>query len=305
MRDLFQSAVLGWKSYTENGKYAALLLAVLLVFWMWQRIGGGKRRKISDAPLELMVYTTLVTAACICPVTAVFLLLYQTRFYQYVWIWSIVPITAVIAAGGSVFLGKLWEDDSGAGKKDTLRAVILTAVAAVLLFFCGSMGQQEWSDAEKGSERVGIEAVIRSLAEETEGEICLWAPREVMACARSCNGEIRLLYGRDMWDAALGAYSYEVYDEKRQELYRWMSHAEAFGTLQGTVEVLSEDAEGRVLSAKRPVDGKVCIQDAIDMGANCILLPGNMQAEDLEQIESLFSVEAEELGGYLLLRAAR
>lgn len=318
MRELLKNAWFGWERYAQNGKFVAFLLVVLLIFWIsWLSEAEGRKASGASAGLRsvrkrgpqtilgLLVYTSLMTAACICPVTAVCLMLYQTRFYNYEWIWSLVPVTAVIAAGGSVLLDKMWEDYTYPKKNRYLRAAAFTAAVVALFFFGGSMGQWSWYDDVTGDGRAQVEVVLEQMVAEQAGEeIFLWAPKEVMACARAYSGEIRLLYGRDMWDAALGAYTYEVYDETRQELYQWMSQAEVFGTLVGTVDVLFENEAGEVRSVKKPVNGTVCIQNALDMGANYILLPGNMQEEDLEQIERTFAVEAEELGGYIWLRSA-
>ncbi|MCH5342409.1 MAG: hypothetical protein J1E64_00110 [Acetatifactor sp.] len=302
MRELFRNAWLGWGRYTENGKFAALLLAVLLIFWLLQRAAFGDHKKF----LGLMVYTSFMTVACICPVTAVCFMLYQTRFYDYEWIWSLVPVTAVIAAGGTVFLEKIWEDYSHPKEKRYFRASLFTAALVLLIFFSGSLDQKVWNDGVTGSERAQVEAVLeRLMTEQDEEGLCLWAPREVLECARAYSGEIFLLYGRDMWDGALGAYTYEVYDETRRELYLWMDHAEESGSLVGIVEVLTVDEAGEQHNGEKQLDGIVCIQDAINMGANRILLPGNMQEEDLEQIEKALSVEAEELGGYILLRLGK
>ena len=307
MRELLGNAWLGWGRYTENGKFAALLLAVLLGFWfLYFAKSDGQKAASRDFHLGLMAYTSLMTAVCICPVTAVCLMLYQTRFYDYEWIWSLVPMTAVIAAGGSVFLGKIWENYSYPKIKRYLQATLLTAAVVLLIFFSGSLGRKVWDNditrGERARVRAQVEVITAHLvAEQTAGEICLWAPDEVLTYARAYSGEIRLLYGRDMWDGALGAYTYEVYDVTRQELYRWMSLAEETGSLVGTVEVSAVDETGVQQTAEKQLDGMVCIQNAIDLGASCIVLPGNMQEEDLGQIRRSFPVYVEKLGDYILL----
>ena len=95
MMTLLKSATNGWLDYTQHGKYAALLLAAILYlgYCLWKSKAarnGGKQ------PL-FYLYEVLITLACICPVTAVILMKYQTAFYSYVWIWTAVPQTALIA----------------------------------------------------------------------------------------------------------------------------------------------------------------------------------------------------------------
>ena len=95
MRELLRNAWLGWQNYTDDGKLAALLLAALLFLWL-------RNKKVSQK--GFLSYAVLMTACCIFPVTAVLLMLYQTKFYDYQWIWSLVPVTPVIAWGITEFL---------------------------------------------------------------------------------------------------------------------------------------------------------------------------------------------------------
>ena len=76
MMTLLKSATNGWLDYTQHGKYAALLLAAILYlgYCLWKSKAarnGGKQ------PL-FYLYAVLITLACICPVTAVILMKYQT-----------------------------------------------------------------------------------------------------------------------------------------------------------------------------------------------------------------------------------
>ena len=75
-------AWLGWKSFISNGKLAALLLAALIFLWY-------NRKQVER---KLLVYTSVMAVCCILPVTAVVLMGYQTKFYDYEWIWSLVPL---------------------------------------------------------------------------------------------------------------------------------------------------------------------------------------------------------------------
>ena len=108
MMTLLKSATNGWLDYTQQGKYAALLLAAILYlgYCLWKSKAarnGGKQ------PL-FYLYAVLITLACICPVTVVILMKYQTAFYSYVWIWTAVPQTALIAWACTEFLYTLWRE---------------------------------------------------------------------------------------------------------------------------------------------------------------------------------------------------
>ena len=112
MMTLLQSALTGWTDYTQHGKFAALLLLAIL-YLGFVLYGSGKEANASGAEKarkRLYLYGALVTFGCICPVTALILLKYQTAFYSYVWIWAAVPQTALIAWAATDFLCNLLKE---------------------------------------------------------------------------------------------------------------------------------------------------------------------------------------------------
>ena len=102
MSELIQNAQLGWQEYTENGKMVALFLLALVIFWF------GKREKW-EKHKALFQYSTLVAVFCIYPLTAALLMLYQTRFYDYEWIWNVAPITLVVSLTITLLLTEIRE----------------------------------------------------------------------------------------------------------------------------------------------------------------------------------------------------
>ena len=190
---LLKAAWEGWQNYIDTGKYAALLLVVLLFLWF----GNVKKQQ-----RVLTIYTTLLVVCCVCPLSAVCLMLYQTRFYDYEWIWNYVPVTIMLAYGGVVFLAERWEcykrEHKGSGKAHLWQHVGLCAMVAALIFLCGSMGRnvlangegeqyRTLSDAQSraNTQRILFE-VIEGSHEYAEGQdICLWAPKDIMAAARA------------------------------------------------------------------------------------------------------------------------
>jgi len=258
-----QNAWQGWESYIERGRLAALLLAVLLFLWYGRKWVEQK---------SLLIYTSVMTACCIFPVTAALLMNYQTKFYDYIWIWSLVPAMAVTAYGGTVFLEERWEGFKASGWRGGIPAVLLL-LAAVLL--SGGLGRQAWDWKAQRAERQQAYAVLGQLLEAVpEGEICLWAPREVMEYAREMDGRIRLPYGRDMWDASLKGYSYDVYGEELTALCRWMERAEDTAAV------------------------KDCVQQAQAVGVNCVLLPEDTGMNTVREMEKALHINARLLEDY-------
>ena len=271
MIQLLQRASLGWREYTANGKLAAALLAVLLFLWF-----AGKGRE----QVSFLVYASVTTACCILPVTAVLPMLYQTAAYDYVWIWSLVPVTAMTAYGITVFLGEYWKDFEGAQWKKGLPVALFTLCAAL---FCGSMGREVWDRDRERAEREKAYLVMEQIAEERGGMgLYLWAPREILEYAREADAGCRLLYGRNMWDQALGAYTYDAYDERKVFMYRWM-------------EEMGEAREAEHLGSLDAV-----VESVLDFGIDCILLPGNALPETVERMEGGLGTKARQLGDYLL-----
>jgi len=255
MSELIRNARLGWLDYTENGKMVALFLLALVIFWF------GRREKWEKYH-ALFKCCTFIAVCCICPITAVLLMLYQTKFYDYRWIWNLVPITLVI----SLALTLLWSEI----KEKKGKRIILTLSILGILYCSGSMGYKVWDAGQENVQQKKTSEILAVITDNgTQNDIILWAPQGIMTYARALNGEICLPYGRNMWDPALNAYSYDTYGEQEQELYQWMCQVEETG--EGDVE---------------------CMKIASELGVNHILLPGNMNEELLQQIEEYWGIEA-------------
>ena len=142
MMTLLQSALTGWTDYTQHGKFAALLLLAIL-YLGFVLYGSGKEANASGAekaPKRLYHYGALLTFGCICPVTALILLKYQTAFYSYVWIWAAVPQTALIAWAATDFLCNLLKEKS---LRNGMAALILLGI-----LFLGGNPVSEWTVAQ-------------------------------------------------------------------------------------------------------------------------------------------------------------
>ncbi|MCM1192287.1 MAG: hypothetical protein NC123_06575 [Butyrivibrio sp.] len=265
MAELLENTWQGWLNFNRAGKLAGALLISLLFLWIYYKKVQQKK---------FLIYTTAVTLFCILPVTAALLQLYQTRFYDYKWIWSIVPVTAGTGYAATLFMTEFLQKES---RKRRLGAAALLAAGLV---FCGGMGTNPHEVCGRQGERQQAERLLANLQERMQGrEICLWAPRSVAEYARACDGGIQLLYGRDMWDSDLTAYSYEKYPGGYYDLYRWME-AEA----------------GEVT-----VPDIYCAETAVSEGVNCILIPEDRPEETIECFQELLGVQAEKLEGYYLL----
>lgn len=244
MWELMERAWNGWKSYTDGGKLAALVIAAVIYLLLGFKSKGPRGR--------LTIYAGIMILVCICPVTAAVMMQYQTAFYDYQWIWSMVPVTAVIALGGTIFLTEQWK--SGNGWRSWGYNLIVTAVSVAILLLCGGLGKGSVDHLQAETDRVHGQAVLNRVQQQCDKDVCLWAPADILEYAR-LDGEMELLYGRNMWDVALNAYSYDTYSAEEVELYQWMERLDDWAIEISVAEVEEYTQRGFVA------------------GAECILLP--------------------------------
>ena len=276
MQELIRNAWAGWLQYTGNGKYAVLLLGLLL--WTGYLHCRGQAGDGTEGRSVLQRYTAVTVLLAVCPLTAAIWMLYQTRFYDYIWIWSAVPVTGFIAVEAAGWFVKLTEDK---GKEAGRRLCGAVLCSLALLWLCGSMGESKvsgmWTAANRriAESPLGThgdwekqDGIWREGSEWTASmqEWCVWAPAQELAHIREQNGSIRLLYGRNMWEGALNGYSYDTYDEDIISLYEWME------------ELAVPVDEGVALPEPEKDEAMQYLRMAIERGVNCIVLPGQQAA---------------------------
>ncbi|WP_251207515.1 hypothetical protein [Acetatifactor aquisgranensis] len=277
MTELLQNASLRWVGYKGSGKIVALLLAVLLFWWFAEK---EKKQR------ALLLYTTVAAACCIVPVTAAFLMLYQTKFYDYEWIWSMVPVTAVTAYGLTLFLAGHWKEAQGNWR----RGLPVTLLLLMAMLFCGDLGGDMEARAETNAEKDEAYEVVGMLSERWSREdICLLAPQRILEYAREADGRLRLAYGRNMWDPWLNAYAYDTYDGKAEDLCQWMAWAEQ----ASWIWMPEADKEEMLDTLEKQVE------TAVEMGVNCLLLPAGIPSDMSERIEKAMGAEVQTLGDYV------
>lgn len=298
MWELMRNAWLGWQNFTDHGKLPALLLAALLFLWFGcSEKGKSTGAKRQDSRFVFLLYTCAMVICCICPLTAAVLMKYQTRFYDYQWVWSAVPMTVTIALAGTLFWTGLTEQPAkrkGGGWK----IVGITLLSLSVIYLCGPMGDETWQPDAEADKREETAKVLEVLTENGQNrDIMLWAPQSIMEYTRALDGHVLLPYGRNMWDKSLGAYSYDTYGRTERMLYQWMKNAEETG--EG-VSLFSDQEDGEA-AREREIRTSECMELARELGVNCILLPETIQPETLKEAEKTLGAQAEKLEGYYLL----
>lgn len=283
MTELLRNAWIGWYRVTSGGKLMALFLVSLLFLWI-----GCKQEKQKS----LLRYGTVSALCCMVPVTAMLLMLYQTRFYDYEWIWSMVPVTIITAYAGTKVMAEYWQ---GFRREAWRKGLPVTAGLLAAAFLCSGL---DGSGVDRESEKnwkEQTESVLEVIGAETaHNRICIWAPRTIMEYARRLDSSILLPYGRNMWEEALDAYSYDVYSGETEEMYQWMSIVEETCTEDDFdfSDSILEKMEDLQLSTE------ACMDAAGQAGVNVLILPENTNRMLLDEVIRFTEVQPEQSSGY-------
>lgn len=200
-----QQAVVGLREYIGNNGFVLFyLVAMLVCVFRLKDLYQSKAKKF-------VWYALAAGLAVLCPISAKLLMVYQTGFYSYPHIWSFVPLTAVSAW----FLCELLFQSK---KKQ-----IFLWIAFVAIFFVyGNQGAVNTSTALDEAWEKEVRELLQEVGQENFEEGLLWAPKEILEYSRKASGEIKVLYGRSMWEAEAGAYDYEYYLDELTAAYLWM-----------------------------------------------------------------------------------
>lgn len=250
MAELFKRVQEGYTQYITYGKYLVLVFAALIYLW--------NQKKEKTRPLLLYGICSLFLV--VFAPTAMALVKYQTYYYDYPWLFGLVPVTVLIAWGAVCFLMECRKTaaESKSGKKIGILSVVLLLG---ILFLCGNMtgsvnGKKK--TAEEAEQALQSTKEILSLVHEKSANadnICIWGPKEVLEYVRAVDPSVTLLYGRTMWEPSLGGYTYDTYSEEQNALYQWM-------------EDLVQDAENAGTA-------DAYFKTAFSWGVTCIVLPEN------------------------------
>lgn len=261
----FERTVRGMETYFAHDKMVVILIAGLLILWLGEKKAGNPESN------RLLVYSATMSCLLLFPLTAVFAVIYQSAYYDYEWVWSMVPVAAVVAYSGVSLYEK--KEKERHGKAFWWLAILL------LVFFGGNQGRLQTATAEEKELGVSAEKILEVLEStfDTDRPV-LWGPSGIMQEVRQKTGDIFLVYGKDMWDPKAGAYDYEAYSEELTQAYEWMD------TLS-MLETESSGAGAAELYDKYQIyDNLSHVFTAIwEAGGNVYVLP-RTAADELEEV---------------------
>lgn len=266
MREFIQNAIYGPGSYFQSNHMIVLALGLLVYFFVAEA-------KLQPREKRLLQLVTILLVMILFPVSAVGLMLYQSRFFSYFWIWSLMPVTLFISWGSVTVLWRLTEQNRRDGRAGW-RLLAGTAVLLALLLLTGNMGRILTASEERGDSQAGqVAAYLQELpgVEET----LLWAPRSVLETVRQRCGGIRVLYGRNMWEPAAAAYAYDTYPLEQQRLFDWMEalvQGEAY-EVSPRLTAFLEDWAGDEAQSDQSLADAYMLQLAAECGTHIWVFP--------------------------------
>ncbi|MCM1118639.1 MAG: hypothetical protein NC543_04685 [bacterium] len=300
MRELLQNALSGAGSYFQSNHMVVLAMGILVYCFVVKPDTNPREKRL----LRLSV---VMLALLLFPVSALVLMLYQTRFYSYEWIWSLMPVTLLISWGSVIVLWRQTgqsRQDGGAGR----RLAAGVAVLLVLLLITGNLGIVQAVGEEERTQGSRSRQVVQYVRELPGAEeAVLWGPRAVLEAARQQGGEIKVLYGRNMWDPAAAAHTYDIYPMEQQRLFDWvemLEHGDA-GEFSLQLTIFLEDRMAGPLSDQSRADA-FFLQLAAEYGADLWVFPAEASeritraCEQLTKEYGLRAQAAGEVAGYTI-----
>lgn len=266
-----ESAVNGLGRYLDANKTMVLFGTVLLALWL------AEEKKAGEKANRILVYALVLTVLLICPVSAIFVMFYQTAFYDYEWAFSLVPVTAVIAYGMTEFVTQ---------KVDSGKKILITVMAVLLILLSGNFGRLQKLPQEQKTARADVAEIMQSIyIMEPEDTCVLWGPKDVMQQMRRKNGEICLIYGKDMWDGKSGSYDYEAYSPELTKAYEWLEKAVVYNEFADTMENPSQALAMFFEQYELEQDTISSLEVVLQSGANTLVLPGTLAEQVKKQLE--------------------
>ena len=291
MGQLLRDVTEGWRELITDGKYMTLLLVALMYLWFEgvqsiKRQGRGTRQGEEEAFWLALVYTTFILIVTVLPPVGIFLRIYQTRFYDYTWVLAYIPMTLVVAYGTTRLFIECCEGQLG---RKVWKEAGLAAVILAIFVLCGNLQSEGPEAIDMDKKAAQIIDVLKERREDNNIDaVCLWAPQEVLTYVRMQDGEVTLLYGRNMWEDALNAYSYDTYLPEIEEAYNWMEECSAYLRGDGQEKEFQKDTY-------------TSVKAALSQGANCVLLP--VEADGVQEDGVILSVmESMEKAGYNVIK---
>ena len=170
----------------------------------------------------------------------------------------------------------------------------------MLLFISANFGLEDITGSGKDeTEFEKAEIIAEAIEEISDGErVLVWGPEFVMENVRLFSKNIYPIYGRDMFEESMKAYTYDSYGEDEIFLCEVMSAMEA-----KSAETVESEADTEHASDGKSLTSIETIEEAVDIamgrGTLAILIPAGAE-EAAEVIEKRTGESGMEIEGHKL-----
>ena len=224
MIDFFQLFLQSLSLEMKNGKYLALTIVGIFFLWL---LGKYKKNKVTRV---LLLFGITMSFFVIVPVSGYLLSKYQTAFFSYrhllLLLFPMVFIPWALTEAVEQGLGQMKrnaEEGDLVKEKPWLARIVGISVAICLLMLSGNI-LTEGVDTDFTIAKDKVPTKVMEVLELLEDGDVLVAPDAVIEYARSFDGDLKLIYGRDMFTPALKAFTYHTYDETACQIYEWIQN---------------------------------------------------------------------------------
>lgn len=247
-----------WNSFVQNlslemgaGKYLALTLVGIFVLWLMGRYKKNEKTR------HLLLFGITMSALVIVPISAMALMAYQTRFYSYrhllllLFPMVFIPWALTSAVEGGYSVMKQNAEDGELVKEKPFVARMLGVLIATCLSMLSGNLLTEGVEVEFTLSGDKVPAIVMEALELMEDGDVLVAPDEVIEYARAYDGDLKLVYGRDMFEPKLKAFTYNVYDENANRIYEWMQDEplNLFGVSTEELKAMQREKDVKAMDA--------------------------------------------------------
>ncbi len=306
----------GLTQYTSGAKLLgihAILLLALLCF-------PGLRKYLSGRGKTLLATAGIWALLCLFPFSALGLLWYQSAYYDYTALWEPALLIPVCALGLGTLMAELLlyrrEHAEDTSFKNKICPPLTVVLLLLIAFLCGDAGLGNWKSGGLQGDAAQLEALraeLLTLKEDGSDKPVVWAPREVLSYLPMAGADFTLYYGRDLWDASLAGFTYDTYDQERQDAESWMyavSLQDVFFFAEDWSSVYYDGENARETAGNK--NGITSCRKALDAGVDVIVLPCKDRTDvagltaicDALDLTALTPAETGCEGYYILLRTA-
>lgn len=182
----------------------------------------------------MFLYAAVTTLLISVPFTAAALRIFQTVFFQYEYLWALVPIIPVIAAALANLLVNSANIKAAPFKK--ILFIICAVALAGIIFVLGNKpaGSDKTDPIAKNKDYQKSIPVMEYLEAESlnhvNQELCILAPEGLTEYVHIYGSHVVTLFGKDLWDGYLTPYNYTLYSDDIMTLHNWSNLWDVYGT---------------------------------------------------------------------------